>query len=164
MNEQAQRRRGLGELGEIARVSVLVLAVTLAGHLGAAAEALSVGSVLALLPGLAALFAVVLVGYALAFLIPSRLPDLFWVSAVATVAGLPPVPGSSLFVGAISALSFTAMITPVLAFVALGLTQRDVTLFRRVGLQMMVLSVLVFVGTFVGSAAVAHVALRLTGG
>ncbi|MEM6640545.1 MAG: hypothetical protein AAF610_11685 [Pseudomonadota bacterium] len=163
MSDDATTRRGWADWLSVMRTSVLVLVVTFFGQLGASLDDLSLARVLAVLTGLAVLLLVVLAGYALAFAVPSRLPDIFWVSAAATLAGMPFIPESDAFIAALSELSFVAMITPVLAFVALGLTGREVALFRRTGLQVIVISVLVFAGTFIGSAVVAHWVLRLTG-
>ncbi len=163
MTTASPSKRTFADLLPIARTTLVMLLVTWAGHLGAMLPDVSVAAVLALLPGLAAMFVVVLTGYVLAILLPSRLPDIFWISIAATVAGMPGVPGSALFIASVSALSFVAMITPVLAFVALSLTEREVTLFRQTGLKMIVISTLVFVGTFVGSALVAHAVLLATG-
>lgn len=163
MTQAAVSRLRFADLAPIAKTTSVMLLVTWAGHLGAMLPDISWSAALSLLPGLLAIFMVVLLGYLLAILIPSRLPDIFWISIVATIAGMPGVPGSELFIDSVSALSFVAMITPVLAFAALSLTEREVRLFRQTGLQMIIISTLVFVGTFVGSALVAHLVLAATG-
>ncbi|MEM7707284.1 MAG: hypothetical protein AAF358_17130 [Pseudomonadota bacterium] len=147
----------------IGRTTGLVLTLTWAGHLGAAGSELSFSGALAVLPGLLLLGGAVLIGYVVAIAIPTRLPDLFWISMVTTLAGLPFVPGSEWFLKSLQPLRFVAMITPVLAFAALSLRRREVTLFRATGYKMILISLLVFLGTYFGSAIVAHVALQLTG-
>lgn len=156
-------QRNVTELTSIARTTLLMLVITWFGHLGAQLPELSVDSALSLIPGLIALFLIVMLGYLAAILIPSRLPDIFWISIVATLVGIPGLPWSEMFIGSISKLSFVAMITPVLSFVALSLTAREVALFRKTGLQITFISILVFSGTFVGSALVAHGVLLITG-
>ena len=115
-------------------------------------------------PGLAVVFAIVVVGYGLAHAIPIRqLPDLFWVSIVAMAATWPGVPGSAWVRETIGGVDFLATITPLMAFAALGLGQKEVSLFRKAGLQFVAIALLVFFGTFLGSAMIAHLVLQLTG-
>lgn len=114
--------------------------------------------------GLAVVYAIVVLGYGLAHLVPIRsLPDLFWVSMVAIVAAWPGVPGSAWVRGAIDGVDFLSTITPLMAFAALGLGDKEVGLFRRTGIQFVIVSLLVFFGTFLGSALVAQLVLTLTG-
>lgn len=152
------RRERLAELGPISSVMALALALTFVAHLAAGER-----DYLAILPGLLLIFVTVMLGYTIAKLFPSRLPDLFWVSIVATVAGFPGVPGSEVYIAQLSKLNLVATMTPVLAFAGLGLSERDVELFRSTGLKMVAISLLVFLGTFVGSALVAELTLRLMG-
>lgn len=115
--------------------------------------------------GLAVVYAIVVAGYALAHLIPiRRFPDLFWVSMVAMIVSWPGVPGSDWVRDAIGGLNFLPTITPLMAFAALGLGQKEVTLFRRTGIQFVLISLLVFMGTFMGSALIAQITLMLTSG
>lgn len=115
--------------------------------------------------GLAIVYAIVAVGYALAHSIPIRnFPDLFWVSLVAMVVAWPGVPGSDWVRGTIDGVNFLPTITPLMAFAALGLGEKEVRLFRNTGIQFVLISLLVFVGTFMGSALVAQLVLSLTGG
>lgn len=113
--------------------------------------------------GLAVVFAIVVAGYVLAHAIPiRRFPDLFWVSMVAMVVSWPGVPGSGWVRDAIDGVNFLPTITPLMAFAALGLGQKEVTLFRRTGIQFILISLLVFIGTFLGSALIAQATLAIT--
>jgi hypothetical protein len=112
--------------------------------------------------GLALVAVIVGVGYLVAHLIPFRsLPDLFWISLVAMVVTWPGVPGSAWLRATIDGVSFLPTITPLMAFAALGLSGREVALFRQAGVQFIVIAVLVFAGTFLGSAIIADLVLRL---
>ncbi len=115
--------------------------------------------------GLAVVYCIVVIGYGLAHLIPIRnFPDLFWVSLVAMAAAWPGVPGSGWVRGAIDGVDFLPTITPLMAFAALGLGAKEVQLFRSTGMQFVVISLLVFFGTFMGSALIAQLTLMLTAG
>mgnify|MGYP001793274872 CR=1 FL=1 len=137
-----------------AHILVVTLALTLLAHFAAGTE-----NLVAILPGLGLLFLIVMVGYGLVKIMPGKLPALFWISIVATLVGLPGIPGTAWVIETISALSFVATITPVLAIAALGLRRSDVNTFRQFGLQFVVLAIFVFVGTYLGSALMAQLVL-----
>lgn len=113
--------------------------------------------------GLVVVYAIVISGYVLAHLITIKnFPDLFWVSLVAMVVAWPGVPGSAWVRGAIDGVNFLPTITPLMAFAALGLGAREVQLFRSTGIQFIIISLLVFVGTFMGSALIAQLVFTMT--
>lgn len=112
--------------------------------------------------GLGLIAVLVAAGYVLAHCVPIRsLPDLFWISVVAMLAAWPGVPGSIWIRETLGAVSFLPAITPLMAFAALGLSGREVSLFRQAGVKFVVIAVLVFAGTFLGSAIIAHLVLQL---
>lgn len=114
--------------------------------------------------GLAVVYVIVICGYAMARFIPVKsLPDLFWISLVAMVVTWPGVPGSPAVRDAIDGLSFLPTITPLMAFAALGLGTKEVDLFKRAGVHFAVISLLVFCGTFLGSAIIANAVLGVMG-
>ncbi|MEO0462947.1 MAG: hypothetical protein AAF127_07435 [Pseudomonadota bacterium] len=113
--------------------------------------------------GLALIAAIVAVGYLVAHFVPVRsLPDLFWISLVTMVAAWPGVPGSGWVRETIDAVNFLPTITPLMAFAALGLSRREVSLFKEAGLKFIVIALLVFAGTFLGSAIIANFVLGWT--
>ncbi|MEM1020567.1 MAG: hypothetical protein AAGJ09_08790 [Pseudomonadota bacterium] len=147
----------LKSLWPIAQITAATLALTFLCHLVSQPE--TPGQ---LWPGHLLLFSIVMIGFLIAKLIPSKLPDLFWVSIVATLAGMPFTPGSAWFLGHVSQMSMVPTITPVLALAALGLQADDITRFRQIGLQVIAVSLLVFAGTFFGSALVAQAVLAFS--
>ncbi|MGJ3231097.1 MAG: hypothetical protein ACFE0P_04805 [Oceanicaulis sp.] len=148
---KAQARR----LSRIAAALLAALALAWLGHLiaGAAGPLETAG-------GLAVLFGVIMTGYA-AGALAGRLPDIFWISMVAMAAGLPVLPGSEFLLARIEPLSITATMTPILAFAALGITGKDLRLFRGAGPAFIVISLLVFTGTFLASLTIASFVLFL---
>ena len=113
-----------------------------------------------LLVGGLAIFTIVIVGQAIASLLAIKiLPSLFWVAVIAIVATWPGVPGSQFLRGVIVSVGFLPVITPLMAFAALGLAEQDIELFRSTGLRFVVIALFVFVGTYLGSALIAQVVL-----
>jgi hypothetical protein len=53
--------------------------------------------------------------------------------------------------------------TPVLAYAGLAITREEVATFARSGWKLFVVAIFVFVGTYVGSAAIAQLVLTLQG-
>jgi membrane protein CcdC involved in cytochrome C biogenesis len=120
---------------------------------------------LGLAQGLALLvcFAIAMLGYIIARLAPGKWPDLFYISAVAMIVAWPGVPGSALVQSTLGEMDLLATMTPLMAFAALGLGNEEFVLFRKAGLAFILVGLLVFLGTFLGSAIVAEVALRIGG-
>ena len=114
------------------------------------------------LGGLAVLL-IIVVGQSIARLPLLRmLPSLFWVGIVAIIVTWPGVPGSQLLGNQIAKVSFLPVITPLMAFAALGLTQKDIDLFRTAGVRFVIIALFVFIGTYAGSALIAEAVLRVT--
>ncbi|MEM8985184.1 MAG: hypothetical protein AAGC95_00535 [Pseudomonadota bacterium] len=149
----------LKDLRRISAITALALAMTFVGHF----PAVGFEAALKTPMGLLLIYVTVMIGFTIAKVLPSKLPDLFWVSIIATAAGFPGVPGSAFYISQLSNLSLIATITPVLAFAGLALGKKDIDLFKAAGVQIVFISILVFLGTFLGSAVIAEAVLRLSG-
>ena len=146
-----------GLLTDTKRAAIALAAIFLT-HLvsGIADRRMVVGGVI--------LFAIVIVGQGIGRLAAVRgLPSLFWVAMVAMVTTWPGVPGAEFVRDALGGIGFLAVITPLMAFAALGLTGQDIRLFRQAGARFFAISLLVFLGTFLGSALIAQAVFKLTG-
>ncbi|MEO0569877.1 MAG: DUF3100 domain-containing protein [Pseudomonadota bacterium] len=139
------------------RLSLIAICAAAFAHL-----VVGLGSI-ELVYGLATIFVMTVIGYGLARLFPLKiLPDLFWISMVAMIACWPGVPGSETIRDLIDPVSFMAAITALMAFAAIGISGREVSLFKRFGLQFVVVAFFVFFGTFMGSAVIAEAVIRFT--
>ncbi|MCE8018698.1 hypothetical protein HOP51_01005 [Halomonas sp. MCCC 1A11036] len=108
------------------------------------------------LPGMILLYVMVMIGLVIGRFAPFYLPSVAWVSLVSIVMTLPFFPGNGWIVGQLAHVNFLAVVTPVLAYAGLALTGREFTMFRQTGWKLVVVSLLVFTGTFVASAFIAH--------
>ncbi|WP_230389342.1 MULTISPECIES: hypothetical protein [Vibrio] len=108
------------------------------------------------LPGMLILFVMIVIGMGLKAVIPGPIPTVAWVSLVSVVCTLPGFPGSETMLAQLKALSFLSLATPVLAYAAMAVTHMEVTLFKQSGIKIAIVSLLVFTGTYVGSAFVAQ--------
>ncbi|MEE3214482.1 MAG: DUF3100 domain-containing protein, partial [Pseudomonadota bacterium] len=147
-DERPERR-----LGQTAIVMAVVCAV------GWISNTINGAPLLEALPGMLILYAMTMLGLLITRFAPFYLPGVAWVSLVSIAMTLPWFPGSGWIVEQLSAVSFLAIVTPVLAYAGLALSPREFTMFRQVGWKLIIVSLLVFTGTFVGSALVAQALL-----
>jgi hypothetical protein len=110
--------------------------------------------------GFGVVWVIVMLGLVCARIIPSRLPDLFWVSAAAVILTWPGVPGANWMSKQIDHLDPLATMPPLMAFAALGLSSNELNLFKTAGLRFAIITLLVLIGTFVSSLVVAEIALQ----
>jgi len=108
------------------------------------------------LPGMIILFVMIVIGMALKLWIKGPFPTVAWVSLISVLCTLPAFPYSSLLLSHLQSLSFLSLATPVLAYAAMAVTDMEIKLFKQSGIKIAIISVLVFTGTYIGSALVAE--------
>ena len=119
-------------------------------------------SVLGSIPGLVYLFLIILAGVAMTKIIPWKIPSIAWVTLIGILVTVPAFPLSKTIVEATGKVNLLATATPVLAYAGIALG-KDMATLREMGWKIVVVSIFVFVGTFVGSAVIAHVILKMQG-
>lgn len=140
-------------LGKTAAVLAMACVV------GWIANTINGASLIDALPGMIILYVMTLIGLVITRAAPFYLPGVAWVSLVSILMTLPFFPGSGWIVDQLAAVNFLAIVTPVLAYAGLALSRREFTMFRQTGWKLIIISLLVFTGTYVGSAVVAQVLL-----
>ena len=116
-------------------------------------------SPLAAAPGIVILYACCIGGLLITKYVRIGVPNVAWISVVAILAALPFLPWSEAFIAATDKLNMLALLTPALTYSGLAISRTEVSIFKKSGVQIAVIAVLVFTGTFVGSAAIANVLL-----
>lgn len=91
-----------------------------------------------------------------------RLPAVAWVSVVGILASIPAFPWGDFVVGLVGEIDFLALSVPCLAFAGLAITTRELDIVKRSGWKLLIVGVFVLIGTFLGSAVIAHLTLGLT--
>lgn len=114
------------------------------------------------LPGMAVLYAASIGGLILARYMPFYLPSVAWVSLIAILITIPGIPGSEFVLAKVGELNFLALATPALAYGGLALTRNEFEIARRSGWKIVIIAVCVMIGTYLGSAIVADLILRVT--
>ncbi|HLS21434.1 MAG TPA: DUF3100 domain-containing protein, partial [Paenalcaligenes sp.] len=135
---------------------VVVAAVCFVAWLSNAAAGIALMDAL---PGMIILYVMTIIGLVVTRFMPFYLPSVAWVSLVSIVLTLPWIPGSEWMLEHLAQVNFLAIVTPVLAYAGLALTPREFTMFRRTGWKLIITALLVFTGTFVGSAIIADILL-----
>ncbi|WCN08268.1 hypothetical protein [Marinomonas mediterranea] len=107
------------------------------------------------LPAMLILYAMIFIGLLLTKYVPIRFPAVAWVSLISVLLTIPASPLSGFILGELKELNFLSIVTPVLAYAAMAISQMEVAVFKRSGVKIVVISLLVFTGTYVGSALVA---------
>lgn len=117
-------------------------------------------------PGMLLLLACTLVGcliYELVNLVsPKNLPAIAYISLIAIILTIPGVPFAEFSSEAMGKIGLLPLCTPILAYAGISLG-KDMDTFKEQGVAIVCVSLFAFVGTFIGSAIIAEVILRLTG-
>ncbi|SPJ32125.1 DUF3100 domain-containing protein [Kushneria phyllosphaerae] len=141
---------------QLGRTALTLAAVCVVGWLS---NTVSSGQLWGALPGMVMLYLMTLAGLAVTRVMPFYLPAVAWVSLISILVTLPFFPGSAWLVEQLSAVNFLAIVTPALGYAGLALSRHEFVMFRRTGWKLVIISLLVFTGTYLGSALVAQVLL-----
>ena len=118
------------------------------------------------LPGMVMLLAITIIGVAISDVLdkalPKNLPAIAYISLVAIIVTIPGVPGAEYMFASMNKIGLLPLCTPILAYAGISLG-KDFDTFKSQGIAIVCVALLTFVGTYVGSAIIAEVVLRLTG-
>ncbi|HLR10196.1 MAG TPA: hypothetical protein VK120_02290 [Sporosarcina sp.] len=114
------------------------------------------------LPGMIVLIVISIVGLFLGEVIPWKVPAVVYISLIAIIVSMPNMPGSTYVVKWTTEVNLLALTTPVLAYagVAIGRSWAD---FAKIGWKSIIVGTLVLLGTYLGSAVIAEMILRMQG-
>lgn len=114
------------------------------------------------LPGILILLAISIAGVAVSKLIPLKLPIVAYVSIIGLLVASPLCPARQFVIDAAGQINFTAPLTMVGAYAGISIGDQVKT-FAKQGWKMILIGVFVMTGTFIGSAFIAQVVMKLTG-
>ncbi|RXT04570.1 hypothetical protein [Ammoniphilus sp. CFH 90114] len=114
------------------------------------------------LPGIIVLILICLAGLIIQKLLPFQVPSVAYIGIIGIIVSMPWMPGSVLIDQWTTKVNILALATPILAYagIAIGRSWAD---FRKLGWKSLVVAVCVFFGTFLGSAIIAEIILRMQG-
>ncbi len=114
------------------------------------------------LPGLLILIAIAMAGIAMGKYLPGGIPGVAYVVTLGCILTIPGVPGADIINACMKKVGFVSLCTPILAYagVAIG---KDLDAFAKTGWRIVVLSCVIFIGTYLGSAIIAQGILKSLG-
>lgn len=114
------------------------------------------------LPGMIIILAFTIIGYALSRYLPFKFPAVAWISLIAMIVTSPFFPGSSVLSGYTDKLNFMALATPILAYAGLSFG-KDIQDFKKMSWRIVVVSLVVYTGTFIVATIFAEISFLITG-
>ena len=112
------------------------------------------------IPGILVLLGIVAGGALIAHVIPWKgLPSVAYIVTLGCIVTIPGFPGAEQLTAWVSKVSFIGLCTPILAYAGLAVG-KDIGVLKTQGWRIVLVGLFVFVGTFMGSAAIAELVLR----
>jgi hypothetical protein len=91
-----------------------------------------------------------------------KFPAFAWATMIALILSMPFMPTSKLFLQTTGSVDFLATTTPILAFAGISVgTKLDQ--LKKISWKLVIIAIVVFVGTYFGSALVAQFVLKMQG-
>ena len=103
-----------------------------------------------------------LVAMAMAKFLPGNIPAVAYVVTLACLLSYPGVPGSEYVNAYVKKVGFLQLCTPILAYAGVSIG-KDLDAFAKSGWRIVVISCIVFIGTYIGSAVIAQCILKALG-
>lgn len=147
-------------------IAVVMAAISLVGHttlVSRAAGTIDFGPALAAVPGIIIIIVMTMAGLIMKMLIPWRLPAIAYCVLLAGIFTIPGfIPGAELITAALNKVHFLALATPVTACIGLS-AAKDLPYLKQAGFPLFIVTVLAIAGSFICSAAIADIILKMTG-
>lgn len=114
------------------------------------------------LPGILIIVIITISGLALTNYLPIKIPAVVWISFIALITTTPIFPGNGWIVEQTSKIDFMAIATPILAYAGLSLG-KDIDAFKKLGWRIVVISIVVYTGTFLFASLFAEIVFKIQG-
>src|SRR5690625_4820389 len=108
------------------------------------------------------LILICLAGFILRELIPVNFPSIAYISIIGVIVSMPWMPGAEKVAEWTGEVELLPLATPILAYAGIAIG-RSWTDFVKLGWKTIVVACLVMLGTFIGSAIIAEIILRVQG-
>lgn len=114
------------------------------------------------IPGMAILILISMAGIIAAKYLPGGIPAVAYVVTLGCIVTYPGFPGADAINKYMVKVNFLALCTPILAYAGIAIG-KDLDALKKLGWRILVVSCVVFIGTYIGSAIIAEVLLKATG-
>lgn len=153
----------------ITRIKVLAISAFFASIANAinTAKSGAMVSPLAAAPGLLLMFAMVIISCLIQQVLEKalkfHLPTIIYITMVSVIASIPGVsPIANLVITEFGKIGLLPLCTPILAYAGVSMG-KDWPEFKRQGLAIVCVALCTFAGTYLGSAIIAQLVLKMTG-
>lgn len=120
-------------------------------------------SIIEAVPGIVLVIAVAMLSLIIKELTPNlKFPAFAWASLIALILSMPFMPTAGWFLRYTDSVNFLGTTTPILAFAGISVGNR-IEQFKKLSWKVLIVAVMVFIGTFFGSAIVAQIILKIQG-
>lgn len=114
------------------------------------------------IPGVLILALISVAGIGIAEIMPGKIPAVAYIVTLATIVTIPAFPLSSFISYHTGNVDFTTLCTPILAYAGIY-TGENLDNLKKTGPKIIILSIFVILGTYIGSAVIAQVILKMIG-
>ena len=114
------------------------------------------------IPGMAFLVIISIIGVICAKVIPIRIPAVAYIVTIGCIVTIPGFPGATTFNAWAQKVNFLALTTPILAYAGISIG-KDLGMLKKTGWRILIVSFVVFIGTYIGSTIIAQIVLKLIG-
>ena len=114
------------------------------------------------IPGILILIIIAFIGILLSKIIPIKIPSVAYIVTLATILTIPGMPMAELISNYTAKVNFLALCTPILAYAGIY-TGKNLDTLTKTGWKIFILVLFVMLGTYLGSAIIAQVILKMIG-
>lgn len=145
------------KIREVLAVLIIIGIITLVGNfVGANIPMIDA------IPGMIFLIAISILGVIFAKVIPVRIPAVAYIVTIGCIVTIPGFPGATIFNAWAQKVNFLALATPILAYAGISIG-KDLGVLKKTGWRILIVSFVVFIGTYIGSTIIAQIVLKLIG-
>lgn len=119
-------------------------------------------NILEAIPGSIILVIISMIGIILPKIIPVKIPAVAYIVTIATIVTIPGFPGAEIISKYVAKVNFLALATPILAYAGIY-TGKNLDSLKKTGWRIVVVAFFVMIGTYLGSALIAHIVLKMLG-
>ena len=112
--------------------------------------------------GILILIVIAFIGVLLSKIIPIKIPSVAYIVTLSTILTIPGMPMAELISNYTAKVNFLALCTPILAYAGIY-TGKNLDTLKKTGWKIFILSLFVMLGTYLGSAIIAQVILKMLG-
>ena len=113
------------------------------------------------LPGVAILLGIAILGLTLSKLVP-KIPAVVWITVIGVLLAMPYSPTGAVVAEQVNKIGLLPAATPVLAYAGVSMGKSWVD-FKKIGWRGIDVAIFDMIGTYVGSAVIAHIVLSIQG-